>query len=144
MKFKQFYIEKTIIGLVEEITIDELGPVPCKVDSGNGAYNVLHGENIKLGEGTVKFDTVHGKTLQKDVVDTIVINVGAGNTEERPIVLFDIKLGDKVFKGVKFSIGNRTANEYPVLIGATFIKELDALIDISQKHIFSQNISVDL
>jgi hypothetical protein len=144
MKFKQFYIEKTIIGLVEEITIDELGPVPCKVDSGNGAYNVLHGENIKLGEGTVKFDTVHGKTIQKDVVDTIVINVGAGNTEERPIVLFDIKLGDKIFKGVKFSIGNRTANEYPVLISATFIKELDALIDISQKHIFSQNISVDL
>jgi hypothetical protein len=144
MNFKEFYIEKTIIGLVEEITIDELGPVPCKVDSGNGAYNVLHGENIRHGSGTVKFDTVHNKTLQKDVVDTIVINVGAGNTEERPIVLFDIKLGDKVFKNVKFSIGNRTTNEYPVLIGATFIKELDALIDISQKNIFSQNLTVDL
>jgi hypothetical protein len=144
MNFKQFYIEKTIIGLVEEITIDGLGPTLCKVDSGNGAYNVLHGENIKYGDGTVKFDTVYGKILQKEVVDKIVINVGAGNTEERPIVLFDIIIGDKPFKDIKFSIGNRTANEYPVLLGATFIKELDALIDISQKNIFAQNLTVDL
>jgi hypothetical protein len=40
--FKQFY-EKTVIGLVETIYINDIGDVEAKVDSGNGAYNVLHG-----------------------------------------------------------------------------------------------------
>ena len=32
-----------IVGLIERISIDGLGEVDAKIDSGNGAYNVLHG-----------------------------------------------------------------------------------------------------
>lgn len=143
-KFKQFFNEKNIVGLVETIFIDGVGEVDAKVDSGNGAYNVLHGDSIEINEGICKFRTINHKIIEKPVVDMITINVGAGNFEERPIVEFNLKFGGVEFQNVRFSIGDRTNNEYPVLIGKEFIKnELDALIDVSGVNLFAKGIEVD-
>ena len=77
----------------------------------------------------------------KDKVDDIVINVGAGNTEERPVVNFDLKIGNKEFKDVPFSVGNRASNLFKILVSKDFIeKELDALIDVSQENIADKDI----
>ena len=77
----------------------------------------------------------------KDKVDDIVINVGAGNTEERPVVNFDLKIGNKEFKDVPFSVGNRASNLFKILVSKDFIeKELDALIDVSQENIADRDI----
>lgn len=141
--FKQFY-EKNVVGLVETIFIDGVGEVEAKIDSGNGAFNVLHGENIEMNEEVCRFITVNGKNIEKPVVDMITINVGAGNFEERPVVEFSIKFGTRQFDNVKFSIGNRANNEYPVLIGKDFIRnDLDALIDVDGVNLFDQNVEVD-
>ena len=141
--FKQFY-EKNVVGLVETIFIDGVGEVEAKIDSGNGAFNVLHGENIEMNEEVCKFITVDGKKIEKPIVDIITINVGAGNFEERPVVEFSIKFGTRQFDNVKFSIGNRANNEYPVLIGKDFIRnDLDALIDVDGVNLFDQNIEVN-
>jgi hypothetical protein len=77
--FKQFF-EKTVIGLIEYIDLHGVGTVDAKIDSGNGAYNVLHGEDITRQGNKVTFTTINGKRIIKDIEDTIVINVGAGNT----------------------------------------------------------------
>ena len=70
-----------------------------------------------------------------------VINVGAGNTEERPVVNFDLKIGNKEFKDVPFSVGNRASNLFKILVSKDFIeKELDALIDVSQENIADRDI----
>ena len=72
----------------------------------------------------------------KDKVDDITINVGAGNTEERPVVNFDLKIGNKEYKDIPFSVGNRSTNLFKILVSKDFIeKELDALIDVSQENI---------
>ena len=77
----------------------------------------------------------------KDKVDDIVINVGAGNTEERPVVNFDLKIGNKEFKDIPFSVGNRASNLFKILVSKDFIeKELDALIDVSQENIADRDI----
>ena len=116
-----------------------------KLDSGNGAFNVLHGEDIQLQGNKVFFRTVNGRTLIKDKKDTITINVGAGNTEDRPVVEFDLKVGDREFKGVPFSIGNRSSNIFKILVGKEFIEqELDALIDVGQENIAGSNIEAEL
>lgn len=142
--FKQFFKEKNIVGLVETIFIDGIGEVEAKVDSGNGAFNVLHGENVEMKDDMCKFTTVNHKIIEKPIVDMITINVGAGNFEERPIVEFNMKIGDKEFNNVKFSIGNRANNEYPVLIGKDFIRnELDALIDVDAVNLFAKGVEVD-
>lgn len=133
--FAQFFNESFEIGLIEEIQIPELQlNIQAKIDSGNDAYNVLHGENINIQGKIVTFITVDNKQIKKDIKDVININVGAGNTEERPVVLFDIILGNKKFKNVPFSIGNRSDNEYPILIGMPFISKIGALINVNKKN----------
>lgn len=144
-KFKQYFEEKTVLGLIEFFHIDGVGKVAAKLDSGNGAFNVLHGEDIQLQGNKVFFRTVNGRTLIKDKKDTITINVGAGNTEDRPVVEFDMRVGDREFKGVPFSIGNRSSNIFKILVGKEFIEqELDALIDVGQENIAGSNVEAEL
>ena len=148
--FKQFFVEKIILGLEEDIIIDGVGTISAKLDTGNGAYNVLHGEDIEFGKDKktqqpiVRFTTMNAIRLEKPVKDTITINLGAGNVEERPVCLFDCIIGGRKFPNTPFSIGNRADNEHKVLIGKGFIKnELDALIDVALKNVADQNIEVD-
>jgi len=129
--FKKFFESNKPMGLIETITFDELGPIEAKIDSGNGAYNVLHGVNITEEDGHVIFDTVNNKRLKKELNEHIDINIGSGNIETRPVVLFDIEIGDKKYPATKFSIGDRKENEYKILVGKDFIEQLGGLIDVS-------------
>lgn len=142
--FKDFYTEKVVIGLIEHIDVEGVGKIPAKLDSGNGAYNVLHGDDIQEQGSKVIFKTVNNKRIIKDVVNHITINVGAGNTESRPVVKFNIRVGKQQFTDVLFSIGNRESNIFKILVGKDFIENhLDALIDVGQENIADQNIEVD-
>ena len=105
--FKKFFESNKPLGLIETITFEELGPIEAKIDSGNGAYNVLHGVNIIEDGDEVTFDTVNNKTLKKKLVEHIDINIGSGNIETRPVVLFDIEIGDKKYPATKFSLGDK-------------------------------------
>ena len=129
--FKTFFESNKPLGLIETITFEELGPIEAKIDSGNGAYNVLHGVNITEEGGHVMFDTVNNKRLKKELNEHIDINIGSGNIETRPVVLFDIEIGDKKYPATKFSIGDRKENEYKILVGKDFIEKLGGLIDVS-------------
>ena len=129
--FKKFFESDKPLGLIETITFEELGPIEAKIDSGNGAYNVLHGVNIIEDGDEVTFDTVNNKTLKKKLVEHIDINIGSGNIQTRPVVLFDIEIGDKMYPNTKFSIGSREDNEYKILVGKEFIEKLGGLIDVS-------------
>lgn len=140
--FKTFY-ESRVIGLIEKIELAGIGSLDAKVDSGNGAYNVLHGEDIIKQGDKVTFTTINGKRIIKNIKDTVAINVGAGNIEERFVVSFRMKFANTEFDNIPFSIGNRSKNEYKVLIGKDFIKQLDALIDVTSNHIAEDDIEVD-
>ena len=143
-KFKQFFIEKQVFGLIEFFDLDEVGKIPAKLDSGNGAYNVLHGEDIQIQGDKVFFRTENGKTLLKDKKGEITINVGAGNVEGRPIVEFDFKIGNKEFKNIPFTLSDRSTNLYKILVGKEFIEnELDALIDVSQENIADEDFEAE-
>jgi len=140
-KFDQFFLEKQVLGLIEFFDVDGIGQIPSKLDSGNGAFNVIHGEDVQVQGNKVLFKTVNNKHLIKDKVDDIVINVGAGNTEERPVVNFDLKIGNKEFKDIPFSVGNRSTNLFKILVSKDFIEQhLDALIDVSQENIADEEI----
>ena len=143
-KFKQFFIEKQVFGLIEFFDLDEVGKIPAKLDSGNGAYNVLHGEDIQIQGDKVFFKTENGKTLLKDKKGEITINVGAGNTEDRPVVEFDFSIGNKQFTDIPFTLSDRGTNLYKILVGKEFIEnELDALIDVSQENIADEDFEAE-
>jgi hypothetical protein len=140
-KFNKFFLEKQVLGLIEFFDVAGIGKIPSKLDSGNGAFNVIHGEDIQVQGNKVLFKTVNNKHLIKDKVDSIIINVGAGNTEERPVVEFDLKIGNNEYRGIPFSVGNRSTNLFKILVSKDFIEEhLDALIDVSQENIADEEI----
>lgn len=143
--FKTFFYEKTVLGLIENIDIDGIGVVSAKLDTGNGAYNVLHGEDIESDGNMIRFTSINGFRVEKPIEDNVTINIGAGKTEDRPVCLFNCKVGGKTFENVPFSIGNRTDNIHKVLIGKPFIqKQLDALIDVGLNNVADENMEFDI
>lgn len=145
ISFKQFFVEKNILGLEEDIEVDGIGKIKAKLDTGNGAFNVLHGEDLETDGNLVRFTTVNGFRVEKPLEDTITINLGAGNKEQRPICLFDCSIGGMVFKNTPFSIGNRSDNDHKVLIGKDFISnELDALIDVSLVNVAHDRLNTSI
>lgn len=127
--FKVFF-EKLILGLIETIIIEKIGPVAAKVDSGNGAYNVIHGVDIRVHNKIVTFRTIKGKILVLPLKETIDINIGSGNIEKRPVVELNIAVHKKIYRNIKFSIADRSQNEEQVLLGKDFIIRLGGLIDV--------------
>lgn len=130
--FKLFF--ENALGLIETVTFKELGPVDAKVDSGNGAYNVLHGVDIDEYGDSVNFKTIGGKGITKKLQEYIDINIGSGNVEKRPVVLFDISIGGKPYPNTPFSIADRADNEQKVLIGKDFIEKLGGIIDVTKTN----------
>ena len=131
--FKEFTEHRLILGVTEYITIDGIGSVIAKVDSGNEAHNVLHGVDINDdGSGTITFTTINDKKVTLPKTGHIDINIGSGNIENRPTVALDIILKDKSYNNVAFSIADRADNEQQVLIGEPFIKRLNALVDVKR------------
>ena len=142
INFKNFF-EKTVIGLIEDMDIAGIGKVQVKIDSGNGAYNVLGISDLTMQGSKATFTTINNKRLIKDITSTVNINVGAGHVEERPVVLFRVKFAGQEFDNIPFSLGNRDNNEYKVLVGKDFINQLDALIDVNSTKIANNQIEVD-
>jgi len=131
--FKNFIENRPILGVTEYITIDGIGSVVAKIDSGNEAYNVLHGVDIEdSGDDTVTFTTINDKKITLPRTGSIDINIGSGNIETRPTIVLDIILKDKHYKDVTFSIADRADNEQQILIGEPFVKRLNALIDVKR------------
>lgn len=128
--FKQFYYEQTL-GLFEGITIQHVGTVKAKVDTGNSAHNVLHAIIVRQNNNEVEFDTVKNKHLKLPVSETIVIHIGSGNKENRPVVKLDCSIGTKQFNNVPFSLADRTENDTPVLLGEDFIKMNGGVVNLN-------------
>jgi hypothetical protein len=129
--FRDYFFEQNEeFAQKENVQILGVGTYRAKVDSGNDGYCVLHGENITYTGDSVTFTTDKGKEITKPIIDKITVNVGAGTTEDRPLVAFDIKIKDETYKNVKFSIGNRKDNDEKVLLGLKFLKPIKAVIEI--------------
>jgi hypothetical protein len=130
--FKEFTSKRPVLSIIEPVKINDIGVISAKVDSGNEAYNVIHGTDISFGsDKTVTFKTVGDKEITKPVVGSINIHIGSGVKEDRPLVEFDIEMHGEVYKDVPFSIADRSENTEPILIGEPFLKKINALIDTS-------------
>lgn len=135
---------KIEIGLIEKLTLFFVGKnnpvlidIPSKVDSGNDAMMVLHAVTVDEDNDYVTFQTINNKVLKMRKHGDVVIHIGSGNKELRPIVKFDVKLGDTIYKDISFSLADRTENEYPILISKEFVSHIDALIDVDKNGLMS-------
>jgi len=132
--FKDFYKKsKPVLGVNELIDIDGIGRLPAKIDSGNEAYNVLHGVDVSEEGENVAFTTVNNKRVSLPKSGDIKIHIGSGVKEDRPIVNLNIKINGKEYRDVPFSIADRSENEDPILVGEPFLKKLNAVIDVNKE-----------
>lgn len=146
-KLLRLTLEKMVIGLEEPILVKGIGELISKIDSGNGGYNVIHGEDFILQGDILNFKTRNKdgeeRRVSKKVKNTIKINIGGGHIQERPVVELDIKFGGSDYKKIPFSVCDRSGNEHQVLISKDFVgNELEALIDVNKNNISSDNINV--
>lgn len=131
--FKDFYKKsKPVLGVNELIDIDGIGKLPAKIDSGNEAYNVLHGVDVSEEGENITFTTVNNKRVSLPKSGDIKIHIGSGVKEDRPIVNLNIKINGKEYRDVPFSIADRSENEDPILVGEPFLKKLNAVIDVNK------------
>ena len=140
-------LERLVIGLEEPVLIKGLGELQAKIDSGNGGYNVIHGTDFHQQGEELMFTTHDSngneKRIQAKVIDTIQINMGGGNIEERPVIELDIKFAGEDYKKIPFSVSDRSTNTNPILISKGFVQdELQALIDVGATNISNDGIDV--
>lgn len=142
-------LERLVIGVEEPILIKGAGEFSAKVDSGNGGYNVIHGEDLYANGDILVFTTFNKdgerRSLSKKIQSYIEVNIGGGHIEKRPVVLLNIKFADEDYKQVPFSVTNRASQKNKVLICKDFISnELGALIDPSMENIADKGIEANL
>ena len=107
-------------------------------------HRIVTDQDIQIQGNKVFFRTENGKTLLKDKKGDIDINIGEGEIRPRPVVELDFRIGKKEFKGIPFSIADRSTNLYKILVGKDFIENhLDALIDVSQENIADEDIDCE-
>lgn len=129
--FKDYYA-KNVLGIREIIKLSDfpdIGELKTKVDTGNEAYNVLHGVNIRNNNNQVTFTTAENKEITLPKIDTITIHIGSGVKEKRPVVELSFILKGKEYKNIPFSIADRSENEEPVLLGEPFLKQTNTVVD---------------
>lgn len=147
-KLYQLTLEKMVIGLEEPILIKGVGEIIAKIDSGNGGYNVIHGEDLTVQGNILTFKTFNKdgseRRVSKKIKETLNVNIGGGHIQERPVVELDVQFGGEDYKKVLFSVTDRSGNDNKVLISKDFVgKELEALIDVTKSKIADDGVEVE-
>lgn len=135
MRFKEFYEQQQVVGTVEEVEIEGIGRLPARVDTGNTGHNVIHAVNVTpVDKNKVKFATVDNKTLVKNVEGSIDVLAG-GKNHDRYVVHFNMRIKDRFYRDIPFSLADRSENEEKVLIGEPFLKKIEAMVDTTKPEV---------
>lgn len=126
-------------GLIEPLEIKTIGNFNAKLDTGNESYNVLGAEDIAESNGVVHF-TVNGKPYSKPVVSHVRIRTNNVSVDRRPVVEFDIKFRNRLFKNIRFSLVPRRYNKYQILLGNKFISTAKILVNVNKKNTFVESV----
>lgn len=142
------------VSVTEPVHIDGIGDIIAKVDTGNDGHNVIHGVHPVFSNGNVTFKTVNGKFITKKVIDTIVVHIGGGHQQKRPVIELDFQIRDKIYKKALFSVADRSKNDMAVLLSKPFLEKAGAVVDVksnakevlpeSSKITFNQRVDVYL
>jgi RimK family alpha-L-glutamate ligase len=132
------------IGYKEKIIFPEISnlKLDAKADTGNGMYNVLHADNIKIIGNIVSFSTFGNKIVKKLEKVVEVAKGGLQDYEtDRPLVKFDVLFNEKTYKGVLFTLDERPEPRTPVLLCRKFL--IDVGVNVNPKIEFALGESIN-
>lgn len=135
-----------IIGRIELVDLPEWDFYELEAKIDTGAYtSSLHCHDIepfeKEGEKWIRFyllDPDHEaytkKKIEMPLYDQREVKSSNGETDLRYFVQTKIHFYDKEYT-IEFSLANRSAMKYPLLIGRKFLKKGPFIVDITQKNL---------
>ncbi len=142
-------VEKTVYGLNEYVALFGLDlEVAAKLDTGakTASLSARDIERFKReGEPWVRFylavDDAHKHPIEKPLARISRIKRRAGDVDPdesktytaRPVIELEICMG-KALRTIEVNLTDRSAFQYPLLIGSEALKEFDAVIDPSLKY----------
>ncbi|WP_137817166.1 ATP-dependent zinc protease [Pseudomonas sp. 2FG] len=141
--------DKTIYGLNEYAQLPDINQqVAAKLDTGAKTAS-LSARDIKRfkrdGETWVRFylaiDDAHAHPIERPLARISKIKRRAGDYDPdeektytaRPVIELDICMG-KALRSIEVNLTDRSAFQYPLLIGSEALKRFDALVDPSLKY----------
>lgn len=140
--------EKNVYGLNEYVGLQELDSVlAAKLDTGAKTAS-LGARNIKRfkrnGEAWVRFEIGSDDdavTIEKPLARISKIKRRAGDFDPdegktytaRPVIELDVCMGDTL-RTIEVNLTDRSAFQYPLLIGSEALKRFGALVDPSLKY----------
>lgn len=141
--------DKTVYGLNEYATLSDIDlQVAAKLDTGAKTAS-LSARDIKRfkrnGETWVRFylaiDDAHAHPIERPLARVSKIKRRAGDYDPddekkytaRPVINLDVCMGTTI-RSIEVNLTDRSAFQYPLLIGSEALKRFDALVDPSLKY----------
>ena len=144
-----FAVEKSVYGLNEYAALFGLDlEVAAKLDTGakTASLSARDIERFKRdGEPCVRFylaiDDAHEHPIERPLARISKIKRRAGDIDPdasktytaRPVVELEICMG-KTLRVIEVNLTDRSAFQYPLLVGSEALKDFDAMIDPSLKY----------
>ena len=129
------------VGVIEYMSFlnPSIEPMTAKMDTGNGSKNSVGITDLKIKGNKAEFYIQdNDKKIVKEILPEVSVikrRGEKGNPEKRPVVLFDVKLGDRVYRDVKFSLADRSNMKHPILVSADFISVCKLTINPDKKFV---------
>jgi hypothetical protein len=142
-------VEKTVYGLNEYARLADLDlEVAAKLDTGAKTAS-LSARDIKRfkrnGESWVRFylaiDAAHSHPIERPLARVSKIKRRAGDFDPdegkaytaRPVIELDICMGRNL-RTIEVNLTDRSAFQFPLLVGSEALKHFDAMVDPSLKY----------
>lgn len=129
---------KKTVGVIEYATIEGM-KLKCKLDTGNGSFNVIHAKDLKVLNDTRISFTFNNKKFIKQIIKTQQIRSDGDTKEKRFVVELDMAIDGTKSEPVKFTLDDRSNNVYQVLIGKKYLGMKNYVVDVSKKFTLNKD-----
>lgn len=127
-------VTESVLGSTAEVVFPAFNKtITGKVDTG-ATTSSIDAHDIKIHGTSVTFKSPHlsNNSITLNVVGSQNVQSADGGDSPRPMVKFDINIGNDTLKDVTFNLNDRAHMDTPILLGQNVITAGKFIVDISK------------
>lgn len=132
-------IKTTECGFIEKVKVEGIGEFATKMDTGNGAFCVLHADKWKKVGNDIEWEN-QGKTFSHklETMKTFIMRGVKSEKIKRPAIRLDITFNGETYKNIHFALSDRSDMTTPILMNRAFIKRARLTINPALTYALSK------